>query len=164
MGLGGAYICYIIFTLRMEFWYNDPATGSNAGFAILLGIATQVSRSFPPRTKREFNVFTTVYGVFHRRTVPTFPRVPAEHDLARQSRPDRAERILPPREEHCREWVAYFALRERTLVTPPCPADILAFSASSRSSSSPASRSDLDSFLDFTDGLLQTSYGTQSVT
>ena len=62
MGLGGAYICYIIFTLRMEFWYNDPATGSNAGFAILLGIATQVSRSFPPPTNRELNVSPQCMG------------------------------------------------------------------------------------------------------
>ncbi|KAL8277639.1 hypothetical protein RQP46_009912 [Phenoliferia psychrophenolica] len=40
-GLTGAYINYIIFVLRIPFWYNDQEKGTNPGFQILLAIATQ---------------------------------------------------------------------------------------------------------------------------
>ncbi|KAL8276920.1 hypothetical protein RQP46_010648 [Phenoliferia psychrophenolica] len=41
-GLSGAYINYIIFILRIPWWYNDQKLGKNAGFQVLLSLSTQV--------------------------------------------------------------------------------------------------------------------------
>ncbi|KAM0748121.1 OPT oligopeptide transporter [Meredithblackwellia eburnea MCA 4105] len=57
VGLGGAYITYIIFVLRIPWWYNDQDKGRDAGFQILLGLSTQIMGFALAGLTRRFLVF-----------------------------------------------------------------------------------------------------------